>query len=65
MTDFEMQYCGSLFMLRPMTPEARTHLEERVDDEAQWLSGALAVERRYMAPLKERLEENGFTVGMS
>lgn len=65
MTDFEMQYCGSLFMLQPKTPEARKHLEDRVSDEAQWLGGALAVECRYMAPLKEKLEENGFTVGMS
>ena len=60
--DYTVENHGSLFLLRPTHGSALDFLRERVDDEAQWLGNALAVEHRYIASLVAQLREEGWDV---
>lgn len=59
--DYVFTNHGSLWLCQPKSDEARRHLEEHVDAEAQWWAGALAVEPRYVQGLVEALRTEGFT----
>jgi hypothetical protein len=61
--DFRVSGGGTVYLVRPTTDEARDHLAENVQDDAQWFGGALAVEHRYIAPLIDGLTSAGFSVG--
>ncbi len=57
---FDVDYHGSVVLVRPLTPDVRSWLEEHTDEEAQWFGGALIVEPRYVAPLVSALIEEGY-----
>jgi hypothetical protein len=60
--DFTLQNHGTIALLVPNTPEAKSHLESVVVGETIWFANALAVEPRYVSDLAEHLQSNGFTV---
>lgn len=61
-SDYLIENHGSIILLRPTNAYARQFLSESVDSEAQWFAGALAVEPRYLGPLVNNLQEEGFIV---
>jgi hypothetical protein len=60
--DFLVQNEGTIFLFRPLTEEAAAHLQENVQEDAQWFGGALVVEHRYARDLADQLTQDGFTV---
>ncbi len=61
--DFQASNHGTIYLLQPLSERAAAHLTpERVQDDAQWLGTALAVEHRYMIPLALDLQRAGFSV---
>ena len=50
-----LEHHGTITLVRPMTPEAKTWLKENTGPESTWWGGALAVEPRYVANLVEGL----------
>jgi hypothetical protein len=61
--DFTFINHGSIWLVRPATPELREHLEANVSDQAQWFGGALVVEPRYVDTLADALQGEGYVVG--
>lgn len=61
-TDFLVQNEGTIYLFRPLTTAAAAHLEENVQEDAQWIGGALVVEHRYAPALAVALKEEGFTL---
>lgn len=55
---FDVENHGSIALVRPLTADARTWLEEHTD--GQWFGGALVVEPRYLDGLVAGLIEEGF-----
>lgn len=60
--DFLVQNEGTIYLFRPLTAAAAAHLEENVQEDAQWIGGALVVEHRYAPALAVALKEEGFTL---
>ena len=57
---FTVENHGSIVLVRPLTADVRTWLEEHTDDEAQWFGNALCVEPRYVEDIVLGLIEEGF-----
>jgi hypothetical protein len=56
---------GSLFLLRPLTPQAQAWVDAHVALEGwQWLGRAFAVEGRYLSDLLTGMEGDGLTVAV-
>lgn len=54
---------GSIYLLRTLTPEAETWIEENVAlDEAQYWGGRLVIEHRYILSIIDGLQAAGFVV---
>lgn len=53
---------GSICLLRPVSDEARTWLDEHVDPDAQWLGPSLAIDVRYVSPIVEAMQDEGLVV---
>ena len=60
--DFVVSGGGSVYLVHPLTDDARSHLLRVVGEEAQFLGNAVAVEHRYIADFVAALAEDGFTV---
>lgn len=60
--DIETEDHGSIILFRPLTPEAEEWIEEHVQDDAQWWSGALAVEVNYADDLLTGMVDDGLLV---
>jgi hypothetical protein len=63
-TDFVVSGGGSVYLVHPLTDEARNHLQRVVGEEAQFLGNAVAVEHRYVGDFVAALSEDGFTVAV-
>jgi hypothetical protein len=61
--DFTVTNHGTLCLFEPQNDAAREHLEEHVQEDAQWWAGSLVVEPRYVIALVEAVRDAGFTVG--
>jgi hypothetical protein len=65
-TTFQSDVCienhGSLFVFQPLTPAARTWIEENVSEESTWWAGALVVEPRYARDLAAGMLADGLHV---
>ena len=59
--DYEISGGGSIFIVIPLSAEARENLENGVG-EARWWAGGVAVEHRYLGSLVEQLREEGWSV---
>jgi len=63
MADFTVENHGTIFLVRPLTAEARAWLDSNVVAEPyQWFGPALAVEHRYIENLVEGMTAEGFEV---
>jgi hypothetical protein len=60
--DVEVSNHGSIWLVTPITPEAKEWIAEHVSDEAQWLGFSLAVEHRFVTALLEGIADYGFEV---
>mgnify|MGYP004456135767 CR=1 FL=1 len=49
----------SIYLLTPITPEAKEWIEENVSEDSQWLGNGLAVEPRYLSDLVSGMSEDG------
>jgi hypothetical protein len=62
--DFTVTNHGSICLLRALSPACEEWIEEHVGgEETQYFGGAVAVEPRYVAPILEGLEAEGFEQG--
>jgi hypothetical protein len=57
--DIFVENYGSIFLFRPMTPDATEWIEQNVVGERQWFGNALAVECRYAADLADGMRRDG------
>ena len=62
MADFKVENHGTVFLVQPLNVAAQAHLEENVEEDAQWFSGALVVEHRFIGGLVSSLREDGWEV---
>lgn len=61
--DVQIENCGSVRMVTPMTCAAREWVNENVGLESwQWLGGSFACEPRYVQDLIDGMEEAGLGV---
>jgi len=51
--DFLVSGGGTVYLLRPISTEAKAWVETHIPDDAQWLGEAVAVEHRYIADIVE------------
>ncbi len=61
-TDIEFECHGTINLLRPVTPDARSWIEDNIPDDAQWFLGALAVEPRYCPDIVAAMIADGLAV---
>ena len=57
--DIYMENHGSIWLFRPVSEAAREHLDDVIDEMAQWFGDALVVEPRYVSDLATSLEDDG------
>lgn len=60
--DFVFENHGSIWLVQAMNAEAREHIASHVSDEAQFFSGALVVEPRYVENLALGLSNEGYLI---
>ena len=60
--DFEVSGGGSVFILTPLNEDAKTHLFDNVQEDAQFWAGGVVVEHRYIGGLVEALRAEGYVV---
>jgi hypothetical protein len=60
--DFSVSNHGSIFLLQPLTFEARAWIEEHVDPGSQEWAGAVVIEHRFIRDLVEGIFADGYTV---
>lgn len=61
--DVSVEDHGSLWLFRPLTEEAKTWIDDNVEDAALWFGGALAVEARFAQAMVEGMLADGLEVG--
>ena len=61
--DVSVEDHGSLWLFRPLTEEAKTWIDDNVEDAALWFGGALAVEARFVQAMVEGMLADGLEVG--
>lgn len=63
MPDVIVENHGSVCMVTPMSPAARTWVDENVQLEGwQWLGASFACEPRYVPSLTDGMQEDGLTI---
>lgn len=60
--DFVVRDAGTLLLFSPLTPAARTFIEEHVVGEVTWFGNALVCERRFGLPLAEGILSAGLVL---
>lgn len=60
--DVELEFHGTINLLRPLSPQAASWIDENIADEAQWFGGALAVEPRYCPVIVAGMIDDGLAV---
>jgi hypothetical protein len=60
--DISVENHGSIFLMRPVTPEGATWLAENIGEDAMYLGDALAVEPRYAEAIVEGMQDDGLEV---
>ena len=60
--DVELEFHGTIILLRPLSPQATSWIDENIADEAQWFGGALAVEPRYCPNIVAGMIDDGLAV---
>lgn len=62
MTDFTVQDEGSIVLLTPETPAAKTWVAENIPDDAQRFGGAVVIEHRHAFDVLEGIINYGLVV---
>lgn len=63
MADFNVNDCGSIVQITPMTEQASEWVDENVHTEAwQWLGASLCVDHRFADELLDGIDLAGFTI---
>ena len=57
---FNVEDHGSIVLIRPLTADVRSWLNEHTDEEAQWFGAALVCEPRYVETIVLAMIEEGF-----
>ena len=60
--DVELEFHGTINLLRPLSPQAASWIDENIADEAQWFGTALAVEPRYCPDIVAGMIDDGLAV---
>lgn len=60
--DFTVENHGSIFLLRPWTPEADNWIVECLPPDVQFMGSAVAVEPRYVADIVKSIKNDGLTI---
>ena len=60
--DFSIENHGSLYLVRPLTQQAKQWLRQSAPEEAQFMGSAMAVEPRYVEGVLEAAREEGLNV---
>lgn len=60
--DFLVGGGGTIYTVTPQNDEARKHLVDNVQAEAQWFGPAVCVGHRYIGIVIEQLRDNGWSV---
>jgi hypothetical protein len=55
---------GSVWLVRPLTDEAKRWLADNIGEDAQWFGDALAVEPRFVQGVIEGMQLDGLEVGL-
>lgn len=61
-TDVAVEFYGTIVLVRPLTKAAKAWVAEKVDPNAMWFGGAVAVEPRYVDPIVEGMTADGLAV---
>ena len=54
-------YPASVYVLKPLTQEAEDWIEERIDPNATWFGGGIAIEHGYVDDVLMGIEVDGLT----
>jgi len=60
--DFEVENCGTLFLLRPQTQIAEAWVNDNLPEDAQRFGYAVVVEHRYIGDIVQGIQNDGLTV---
>ena len=60
--DIKVYDHGSLWGFQPISSDAKTWIEENVQDDAQWWGDQLVVEHRYVVDLVDGMLDAGLTL---
>tara|TARA_R100001530_G_scaffold6526_2_gene7604 strand:- start:287 stop:496 length:210 start_codon:yes stop_codon:yes gene_type:complete len=60
--DIQLEDHGSLWLLRPMSEDGTTWLDQNIGDEARMLGAAVVVEPRYVEDITEGMINDGLIV---
>lgn len=62
MADLLVHGGGTVYLLRPVSPEGAAWVDEHIPGDATWFGGAVAVEHRYIGPIIEGASGDGLVV---
>jgi hypothetical protein len=54
---------GSIWLIDPITPAAKTWLDDNITGHMDWFAGSLAVEPRFVWELIEGMQADGLEIG--
>lgn len=60
--DFTLSGGGTIYLLRPVSAEAREWVDAHIPEDASWLGNAVAVEHRYVEDIVDGILNDGLTV---
>ena len=61
-SDFDVQDCGSIILLRAISAEANDWVDEHLPEDAQHFAGATVIERRYFEDIYEGIVDAGLSI---
>jgi len=62
-TDFELTNHGTLFVLDPVTDDAKAWAGEHLPEDAMTWGDGVVIEPRYIGPILDGIKDDGLTVG--
>ena len=65
MTDIELQGKGSVWLMHTMTDRAEEWAEEHIQEDAQMLGSAIAIEHRYVPDIAIAALQAGLSVSLN
>ncbi len=63
MSDLSVVNCGSVFLIRSISPTGQEWLAEHIPEDAQWFSGAVAVKHHDVGDIVQGAIDDGLSIG--